>query len=187
MATSSPTADRILRDQQIQRWIADLVVAHRSRDAAKALLALGPVARPFVEEALLDDDPGIRAACTRLLDRLADNDSFGLMLLLLDDPDPRVRHNAMHALACDRCKADDVCALPRAEIVPTAAKVLAGDEHASVRTIALEVLGRWVHDDAHALAAIERAAHDDRDPMVRKKAKWYLPGGRVHERTKPRR
>lgn len=183
----SPTADRILRDQQIERWIAELVIPHRSRDAAKALLQLGPVARPAVEEGLLDDDPGIRAACTRLLDRLADNDSFDLMVLLLDDPDHRVRSHAMHALACDRCKSDDVCALPRAAIVPTAVRLLAGDPHPEVRAIALEVLGRWVHDDADARAAIEQARAHDPEPMVRKKARWYLPGGRVHERTKPRR
>jgi HEAT repeat protein len=185
--SSSPTADRLLRDQQIERWIADLVVPHRSRDAANALLQLGPIALPAVEEGLLAEDPGVRAACTRLLDRLANNDSFDLMLLLLDDPDPRVRSHAMHALACDRCKADDVCALPRAQIIPTAARVLAADPHPPVRTIALEVLGRWVHDDDVCRAAIERARVDDPDPMVRKKAKWYLPGGRIFERTKPRR
>ena len=185
--SSSPTADRLLRDQQIQQWIADLVVPHRQRDAANALLELGPVARPAVEEALLDDDPGIRAACTRLLDRLADNDSFDLMVLLLDDPDHRVRHHAMHALACDRCKTDDVCALPREAIIPTAARLLADDPHSEVRTVALEVLGRWVHDDDVARTAIERAAADDSDAMVRKMAKWHLPGGRVYERTKPRR
>ena len=185
--SSSPTADRLLRDQQIERWIADLVVPHRSRDAAKALLQLGPVARPAVEEGLFADDPDLRAVCTRLLDRLADNDSFDFMLLLLDDPDHRVRFNAMHALACDRCKADDVCALPKAQIIPTAAKVLADDPHPHVRNVALEVLARWVHEDDTARTALERAAVDDPDTMVRKKAKWYLPGGKVFERTKPRR
>ena len=185
--SSSPTADRLLREQQIQRWIADLVVPHRRRDAANALLQLGPVARPAVEEALLDDDPDIRAACTRLLDRLADNDSFDLMVLLLEDPDHRVRHHAMHALACDRCKADDVCALPREAIIPTAARLLADDPHPDVRKVAVEVLARWVHDDDVCRAALQRAATEDPDTMVRKIAKWRLPGGRVYERTKPRR
>jgi hypothetical protein len=185
--SSSPTADRLLRDQQIERWIHDLVVPHRSRDAARALLQLGPVARPAVEEGLLSDDAGVRAACTRLLDRLADNDSFDLMLWLLDDPDHRVRHNAIHALACDRCKADDVCALPREQLIPATSAILADDPHPYVRAIALEVLARWVHDDEVARTALERAAHDDPDATVRKKAKWYLPGGRVYERTRPRR
>ena len=185
MRSASPTADRILRDQQIERWIDDLAVPHRRRDAAEALLRLGDAARPAVEERLLSEDPEVRAACTRLLDRLADNDSFDLMLWLLDDPDHRVRHNAMHALACDRCKGDDVCALPRDQLIPAAARLVAEDPHPLVRATALEVLARWVHEDEVARAAIDRAAEADGDATVRKKAKWYLPGGGVFERTKP--
>jgi HEAT repeat protein len=122
-----------------------------------------------------------------LIDRLADTESFDLMVLLLDDPDPRVRAHAMHALACDRCKGDDVCALPREELTPMAVKLLAEDEHDHVRAIALEVLGRWVHEDERCHEAIARAMADDPSPSVRKKARSYQPGGKIYERTKPRR
>jgi HEAT repeat protein len=184
--SSSPTADQLLRRQWIDRTIADLTVPHRRRDAYRTLLALGAEARPAVEEGLLSDDPDLRAQCTVLIDRLADSDSFDFMLLLLDDPDHRVRHHAMHALACDRCKGDDVCALPRDELIPTAARLLSEDPHPQVRVIALEVLARWVHEDERARVALVRAVEEDAVPMVRKKAKWYLPGGKIYERTKPR-
>lgn len=187
VASSSPTADRLLREQEITRVMADLTVPHRQKRAYWTLRLMGDAARPAVEEGLFSDDPEMRVQCTLLIDRLADDESFELMLLLLEDPDPRVRQHALHALACDRCKADDVCALPREDLIPTAARLLSTDPSAHVRAIALEVLARWVHDDARARAAIERAAAVDASPAVRKKATWYLPGGRHFERTRPRR
>jgi hypothetical protein len=186
-ATSSPTADRLLREQEIQRTVAELAIPHRSKDAYWKLRLLGPAARPAVEEGLLSDDAETRVQCTRLIDRLAGPESFELMLLLLDDPDHRVRQHAIHALACDRCKADDVCALPRDELADAAARLVAGDPSPAVRAIALEVLARWVHEDDRARDAITAAAANDASPTVRKKATWYLPGGAVFERTKPRR
>jgi HEAT repeat protein len=179
-------ADALLERAAIDRAMQDLTVPHRQRDAYLRLRALGPKAREAVEEGLLADDPKLRAQCARLIDRLAGNDSFELMLLLLDDPEPSVRQHAIHALACDRCKADDVCALPKQQIIPEAARLLANDPHPHVRAIALETLARWVHDDEDARAAIERAVEDDPDPSNRKKATWYLPGGKVYERTKPK-
>jgi HEAT repeat protein len=184
--SSSPTADQLLEQQEIAQAIRDLTVPHRRRDAYRRLLEFGPAAREAVEEGLLSDDPRLRSQCAALIDRLAGNDSFELMLLLLDDPDASVRQHALHALACDRCKAEDVCALPRHQIIPEAVRLLATDPHHIVRALALEVLGRWVHDDDDARLAIERAAELDPSPGNRKKAKWYLPGGAVFERTRPK-
>ena len=188
LPSSSPTADRLLLEAEIDAAVRDLTVPHRRRDAGRKLRALGAVARGAVEEGLLADDPELRLQCTVLIDRLAGNDSFELMMLLLDDPDHRVRVHAIHALACDRCKAEDVCAMPpRAEVVAAASSLLAGDPHHHVRSIALEVLARWVHEDADARAAIETARSADPSPAIRKKAAWYLPGGKIFERTRPRR
>ena len=184
--SSSPTADEILRRQEIADAITDLTVPHRRRDAHRKLRAIGAAARPAVEEGLLADDPVIRAECTILIDRLAGNDSFELVLLLLDDPDPRVRGHAIHALACDRCKGEDVCALPREDLIPEAMRRLSRDPDTHVRAIALEVLARWMHEDERAQHALREASANDPSPSVRKKAKWYLPGGKVYERTKPR-
>jgi HEAT repeat protein len=184
--SSSPTANRLLLEAEIDRAIQELAVPHRQKAAYWRLRELGSVARDGVEEGLLSSDPRIRAQCTLLMDRLAGNDSFELMVLLLSDPDASVRRHAIHALACDRCKAEDVCALPRQQIVPEATRLLASDSDHMVRAIALEVLARWVHEDEEAQAAIERASLSDPSPSNRKKAKWYLPGGSVYERTKPK-
>jgi hypothetical protein len=186
VGSSSPTADRLLLQAEIDQAIRDLTVPHRQKDAYWRLRQLGSAAREAVEEGLLADDPRLRSQCALLIDRLAGNDSFDLMLLLLDDPDPGVRRHAIHALACDRCKSDDVCALPRDQIIPEASRMVASDPDAGVRAIALEVLARWVHDDDDARAAIERASIGDARPGIRKQAKWYLPGGSVFERTKPK-
>lgn len=184
--STSPTADELLRREEIDRAIRDLTVPHRRKAAYWRLRQFGPAARQAVEDGLLADDPSLRAQCALLIDRLAGNDSFELLLLLLDDPDPRVRRHAIHALACDRCKSDEVCALPGPQIIAEAVRLLERDPDAHVRAIALEVLARWVHEDAVARAAIERAAEADPTAGNRKKAKWYLPGGRPFERTKPR-
>lgn len=184
--SSSPTADALLHQEEIATAILNLGVSHRRGEARRKLRRIGPPARALVEEGLLSSDPVIRAECTVLIDRLAGNDSFEIVMLLLDDPDARVRAHAIHALACDRCKSDDVCALPpRDELVPEAARLVAADPHPHVRAIALEVLARWVHDEPSARHALERAAANDASPVVRKKAHWYLPGGKVYERTKP--
>lgn len=164
----------------------DLTVPHRRQAAYWRLREFGPAAREAVEAGLLADDPTLRTQCALLIDRLAGNDSFELVRLLLDDPDPRVRRHAIHALACDRCKSEDVCALPSAQIVAAATRMLESDPDALVRAIALEVLARWVHEDESARAAIERAAAADPAPGNRKKATWYLPGGKPFERTKPK-
>ena len=184
-SSSSPTADRLLLQQEIATAIRDLTVPHRRRDAHWKLRRIGAPARPAVEEGLLSDDPVTRAECTVLIDRLAGSESFELVLLLLDDPDARVRGHAIHALACDRCKGEDVCALPRADLIPAAVRLLAEDPDDHVRAVALEVLARWMHEDPVAQEALARASADDPSSAVRKKARWYLPGGKLYERTKP--
>jgi hypothetical protein len=184
--SSSPTADALLLRAEIDALVRDLGVPHRERTAYWRLREIGAPARAAVEEGLLADDPAVRSRCALLMDHLAGNESFELMVLLLEDPEPSVRLHAIHALACDRCKSDDVCALPRQEIVPAATALLTNDPDPRVRAIALEVLARWVHEDGDARAAIERAAERDPAPGNRKKATWYLPGGKVFERTKPK-
>jgi HEAT repeat protein len=61
--------------------------------------------------------------------------------------------------------------------------LLASDPNAHVRAHAIEAVGRSMHTDAGALAAITSAAASDPSPAVRKKARWYVPGGPVYRRT----
>jgi hypothetical protein len=71
-------------------------------------------------------------------------------------------------------------------VLPKAIKLLARDPDAHVRAMAIEVVGQFVHTNALAAAAISAAQQGDENPTVRKKARWYVPGGPIHMRTKPR-
>ena len=182
--TSSPTADRLLVDARVRALLDDLTVPHRAKDAYNRILSFGRDALPHVEDGLFSDNVTIRRACARAIDRLAGNDSFDIMVLLTEDDDARVRFHALHALACDNCKAADVCALPKESLLPVALRLMRDDPAESVRSVAVEVAGRWVHDDPQVCDAIIAAASDDPSSKVRKKAATYAPGGVIYERTK---
>jgi hypothetical protein len=52
--------------------------------------------------------------------------------------------------------------------------------------MACELVGKFVHTDARAVAALETSHAKDPSPTVRKKAGWFTPGGTIYERTVPR-
>ena len=108
--------------------------------------------------------------------------SIPLLIDALADPCERVRIAAVHALACDRCKADSCRPAPEA-VLPAAVGLLAGDPSARVRAYAAELVGHWVHSHPAARDAITRAAARDPSPSVRKKASWFAPGGTIYRRT----
>ncbi len=58
----------------------------------------------------------------------------------LDDPVADVRVEAIHALACDRCKGGGSCR-PDAAILPTAMTLLRDDPSPAVRAMAAELVG----------------------------------------------
>jgi uncharacterized protein (DUF1778 family) len=115
---------------------------------------------------------------------LVDEESFPHLVAMLDDPDPRVRVQTLHALACDRCK-DNTCRPDRAEVLPRAIALLQSDLSDHVRVAACEVVGRWAHTDEIAAAALSQARDTDPKPVVRKKAGWYAPGGTSYRKTTP--
>jgi hypothetical protein len=118
------------------------------------------------------------------MDHLVDADGLTTLVRMLDDPDPRVRVEACHALACDRCK-DHGCRPDDTAVLPRAIAVMHGDPDAHVRAFAVELVGRWVHTHPDAEAALVHTRDHDVSPAVRKKAGWHAPGGTVHRRTAP--
>jgi hypothetical protein len=166
--------------------IEEFGIPHRAKAALRHIMVLGRDALVFLEAGLGHDNSDVRLFCTLALDKLAGTDSLPMMLPLVDDPDARVRARALHSLACDRCKADDVCLLDLTTILPLAMRVLADDPDAHVRAMAVEVVGRWVHTDVTAADAVSRATNRDPSPAVRKKAHWFAPGGPIYLRTQPK-
>jgi hypothetical protein len=167
--------------------INDLAIPHRAKAAYRRITVLGRDAVAAVEAGLGHENPDVWFFCTLALDKLAGTDSFPMMLPLLDDPDARVRSRALHALACDHCKADDVCLLDKTTILPIALRLLRDDSDAHVRALAVEVAAKWVHTDRTAEEALLLASNRDSSPAVRKKASWFAPGGPIYLRTKPKR
>jgi hypothetical protein len=110
---------------------------------------------------------------------------MGQLIAMADDPDARVRIAAFHALACDRCKGD-TCAPGADQVLGPALRHLASDPDARVRTRAAELVGKFVHADSRAVAALETSRAQDPSPVVRKKAAWFAPGGTIYRRTIPR-
>jgi HEAT repeat protein len=175
-------ADMLTKHQDI---IEELAFPYKAPSAYRALLDLGIRAIPTVRAGLRHDDPDVRSHCCRFLDRYLSPDTLSDLIEMLNDRDERVRCSALHTLACDRCKQGS-CKPEEADVLPKAMKLLERDPDAHVRAMAIEVIGQFVHANALAIAAISAARRSDESSTVRKKAGWYLPGGPIHRRTKPK-
>lgn len=165
--------------------IEDLALPYRAASAYRTLCGLGVSALPAVRAGLRHDNPDVRFHCCRFLDRYLSPETLFDLLSMLTDADKRVRCSALHTLACDRCKEGN-CNPEEGQVLPGAMTLLASDPDAHVRAMAIEVIGRFVHTNVLASAAISTALRDDPSSVVRKKAGWYAPGGAIHKRTKPR-
>jgi hypothetical protein len=177
----------VIESADVAALLSDLAIPHRAKIACRRIFMLGRDAVAVAEAGLAHENPDVRLYCTLLLDRLAGTNSFVMLLPLLDDPDARVRSRALHSLACNRCKSDDVCLLDTATILPLAQRALRDDPDAHVRAMAVEVVGTWVHTHPTAADALAIASKSDPSPAVRKKARWFAPGGAIYNRTQPKR
>lgn len=158
---------------------------HRCFPAYRRLVGLGDPARQAAVDGLGHKVAQVREYCCKVLGHLMDDVAAEAVARALDDSSERVRLAAASALACERC--EEVGGRPEAaSVLPRAIGLLAGDESAHVRAMAVDLVGHWVHSHPEACAAIVAAAGSDPAPAVRKKASWYAPGGPAHRRTRHR-
>lgn len=108
-----------------EQLIEDLAVDHRAKAAYWRLRELGNKVALDVEAGMKHPDPRVRAYCCVFFDHHLTERAYPLLLDALDDPDPRVRFHAAHAIECERCKAG-AWAPPR-EVRDAATKLLAGE------------------------------------------------------------
>lgn len=168
------------REIEFDDLVALLADRHRAFSAYQRLVAAGPEALRALRQGIDSADPRVRSKCCQVLDQLADATSFALLVGMLADGHPRVRIDALHALACDRCKRN--ASRPKEEdVLPPALRLLRHDPNKYVRAMAAEVAGRWVHTNAPAREALLAARNDDPAASVRKKAGWYAPGGSIFQ------
>jgi len=165
--------------------IGKLAVPHHAGLAYRALLSAGFDALPAIREGLHHESAQVRQYCCRFLDHFVIQEVMDDLIAMLDDPDARVRCEALHALACDRCK-EGTCGPEEAKALPRALALLATDPDAHVRAHAIGLVGRWVHTSPAVEAALLRTMRTDPSPAVRKKAGWLVPGGSIYRKTAPK-
>jgi hypothetical protein len=173
------------RMDQCAALISQLAIRHRAGNAYRVLLGKGLEALSAVREGLGNDSAEVRFRCCQFLDHFLTPEILDQLIDMLEDPDHRVRRTTLHTLACDRCK-EDSCRPDETRVLPRAITILAGDPDPHVRAMAVEVVGRSVHRHSEAEVALLHAQRSDPSPTVRKKARWYVPGGPIHRRTAPK-
>jgi HEAT repeat protein len=92
-----------------------------------------------LQDGVTDPNPKVRWWSIQLLDHVADARAVAAVARALDDPVPRVRRNAAHALGCVACKPDWRNALP-ADITTALARLATFDPNAKVRAEAHRAL-----------------------------------------------
>lgn len=126
-------------------WVTDVVELHRAVDEmvsrrpppAGELSRLDPALRPALAwGALNHPDPPARRLCLDYLDHLAGPEAAETFTAALDDPVPRVRRHAIHALTCEACKPEAWCA----DAVTPLRRIIADDPSPKVRFEALRAL-----------------------------------------------
>ncbi|HLJ66853.1 MAG TPA: HEAT repeat domain-containing protein [Chloroflexota bacterium] len=113
--------------------------------------------------------PAIRYACAGAMDHLADARCIGPLRRLLDDPVPRVRRMALHALSCDACK---LSPLPTDDdFVALAIERALHDPSIQVRRHAVAELSARC-DDPRALQALTAIAARETDGAIIRQVRW---------------
>lgn len=171
--------------EQYDALVAKLAVPHYAKGAHRALLSRGLDALPAVREGLAHQSADVRYWCCQFLDHFLTSEVMDDLVAMLNDTDHRVRCSALHSLACDRCK-EGSCRPEERKVLPQAIALLVSDPDPHVRAHAIGLVGRWVHTNRDAEAALLQAMRSDLSPAVRKKASWYVPGGTIYRRTAPK-
>ena len=159
----------------VHRWAA-LPKERRARLGKQIPVAAVQVA------ALSHPDMGMRRSCLFLLDHYASDVSSDTFRLALHDPVASVRESALHGLACETCRHEDIC-VP--DVVTDLVEILAFDRNPEVRHKSVAALARFVdRDDARAGEAIARSARHDPDPAIRAVAQTVMDSGQRHVRRR---
>ena len=128
-----------------------------------------------VQAAALDHPSAVvRRDCLTMLDHHANDESAAVFRASLrTDPVPRVRVHALHGLACERCRSEELCV---ADVLLDLVRALDGDPSPKVRHAAAVTLVGLAGRDERAVRALERAALTDADELVRTVARAGAEG-----------
>jgi hypothetical protein len=184
LATAETRTMSTITAEACQRLVENLAVPHRTKEALRQLMWAGALATPAVRRGLRHSSPAVRVGCCTVLDHHLDEAAIPELIANLAHEDEEVRAWAMHALACDRCK-EGTCRPGEDDVLPIALRMLREDPSRRVRREAAHLLGRSALRRTDVCRALEQARDQDADPLVRKIARWYTPGGAIYRRLLP--
>lgn len=187
-AAEKESRKRKLRDARtaLIARTADEIVTHAKAGDALALVGVRPLGKtagaqivarigadPGTLEAVVDayiaglshPNPKVRHECAHALDAYGDPRAVAPLLALSHDPVARVRWMAMHALACDACKAERP---ESAGAFERACEMVLSDESVQVRRQTTFAVASFGGRDA--VPVLERIAASDADATVRRRA-----------------
>jgi hypothetical protein len=129
--------------------------------------------------ALTHPDSLMRRSCLFFLDHYDCDGSVETFRLALSDPASFVRESALHGIACERCRHEEICV---SHVVGDLVRLLASDTNPEVRHKTVVALGRFLDRDVRAPEAVARAAQTDLDAAVRLVARDMTSSGQPHHR-----
>lgn len=113
--------------------------------------------------------PRVRAACIALMDHLADERCRESLERALHDASPLVRRHAVHAIGCQRCKAQPLSI----DVVAALIERVRDDSSPRVRRVAVHQLGLQPRD-ARAIEVLVKVIAERRDPGLVSRATHAL-------------
>jgi hypothetical protein len=128
----------------------------------------------FLEKVMLglkSDNPRTRFECAHTLDTFGDERCREPLVRLMEDPVPRVRWMAMHALSCHACNSES-CS-DDDEVRERIVKGALSDESVQVRRHAVYALG--LMKAPHAAETLRKIIAEEKDVQLLRAAKWALP------------
>lgn len=158
----------------VNRWGA------LSKDRRARLGKQMPIAAVQVAS-LSHPDLAMRRFCLFLLDHYASDVSSDIFRRALLDPVASVRESALHGLACERCRHENICVT---DVVTDLIEIMTSDPNAEVRHKTIAALARFISRDGRAGQAIARAAQHDPDPAIRVVAQVVADSGQPHVRRR---
>lgn len=118
-------------------------------------------------------NPSIRWRALDLLDHHGDETIGPTVVRALDDPVPRVRRHAVHALTCTKCRVGPLAV----DVVGELIRVTRTDPNEKVRLMATDALGRI--GDARSRDELRAVAEHDQSEIVRAAARRLLEDRRA--------
>lgn len=134
--------------------------------------------------ALHHPDAFVRRGVLGYLDHYANDKSMAVFAQALGDPVDFVRNIALHSLACEACKTDELCPT---DVVPGLLDVMRNDPSPELRMKAIPLLLRLAPSDVGVRAAVEQCARADADDIVRTVANDALAGRHIMPRKRYQR